>query len=788
MIRNYLLTAWRNIRRNRLFTGLNIFGLAVGLACSILILLWVQDEWSYDRFNPGADRIFRLVETVKQTQTAMVPTAFTTAIRTQLTQVKNVTRIYPAIRVMTVEGRRFDERRVFYADTNFLKVFNYPLVRGVSVLAAPDGVVLTEATAIKYFGSADRAMGRPVFDETDSVMRRVTGVLADVPGNSHLQFDMLLPVVGWDRNMDQTQTWRYFDSYTYVQLADGVQASAATLEDITSRLDAIRNRAIVGTPAVPASLSLQSLTDIHLRSHYRTDVDGMGNIEYVRIFSVVAVLILLIACVNFMNLATALSGGRAKEVGLRKTVGALRWQLVVQFMGESMLLALISLALALLLVYVALPFFNDLAGKTIRLDLLDAGVIGRMLGIAVGTGLIAGCYPAFYLSSFNVIEVIKGRLRLGGQRSFLRNGLVVFQFSIAVILMISTVVIYRQLRFIHDRDPGFDRQHLLYVGMPPTRAGIDAAPLKAELRGLPFVDDLAMTWALPTQVGLSSPLTWRGMDRGMLVIATRIGADDNYIHTMGMKMAAGRYYSTTDDESDSSYVINETAAKVMGVTPAAAIGKLITINGQEGVVIGVVKDFNFKPVYQPVEPLVLKHRRYGDFLLVRVGPGDLPAMLAAIRERFQRMDGGMPFTFGFLDQDMDRLYQSETRMEALFRVFSVLAIVISCLGLFGLATFATRRRTREIGVRKVLGAGEGGIVILLVKEFLVLVAVSLVVAYPLAWFAMHVWLQGFAYQVGISLWVFVAAGLTALAVAFATVGYQTVVAARANPVKALREG
>jgi putative ABC transport system permease protein len=784
------------MRRNRLFTGLNIFGLTIGLACSILILLWVQDEWSYDRFTPGPDRIFRLVETVKETQTAMVPTAFAATIKAQVAEVKRVTRIYPATRVMRVGALRFVERRVFHADTNFLRVFNYPLVRGdggrlsrvdkACVLASPDGIVLTETTAIKYFGSADGAMDRWVFDETDSVLRRVTGVLADVPGNSHLQFDVLLPVAGWDRNIDQTQTWRYFDSYTYVQLADGVQASPVTLSSIASRLDAIRNRAIGGTPAVPASLSLQSLTDIHLRSHYRADLSGMGNIAYVRIFLMVAILILLIACVNFMNLATALSGGRAKEVGLRKTLGAFRLQLVVQFMGESMLLALISLGLALVLVYFALPFFNDLAGKAIRLNLLDPGVIGRMLGIAIATGLIAGCYPAIYLSSFNVIEVIKGRFRLDGRRFFLRNGLVIFQFSVAVILMISTVVIYRQLRFIHDRDPGFDRQRLLYVGMPPTRTGIHAASLKAALRGLPFVDDLAMTWALPTQIGLSSPLTWRGMDKGRLLIATRMGADDNYIHTMGMKMAAGRFYTALDDESDGSYVINEMAARAMGVTPFGAIGKLITINGVEGTVIGVVKDFNFKPVYQPIEPLVLKHREYGDFVLIRVGPGDLGAMLSAIRSRFQRTYGDMPFSFGFLDQDMDRLYAAETRLEMLFRLFSILAIVISCLGLFGLATFATRRRTREIGVRKVLGAGEGGIVLLLVKGFLILVVLSLLVAFPIAWFAMHVWLQGFAYRVSISLWTFAVAGLAALMVAFVTVGYQTVVAARANPVKALR--
>lgn len=786
MIRNYLKTAWRNIRRNRLFAGLNFFGLGTGLACSILILLWVQDEWSYDRFNANAGRVFRLVETVKETQTAMVPTAFAAAGKTQIAQIGNTTRVYSTTRVIKAGARQFDERRVFYADTNFLSIFTYPLVRGDkrSVLAAPDGVVLTVSTAVKYFGSVEAAVGGSVFDETDSVLRRVTGVLADVSGNSHLQFDLLLPVADWDRAMDQTQTWRYFDSYTYLQLAPGVDASEATIHGIERRLNALRDRAIVGTPAVPAVVSLQPLTDIHLRSRFRTDVEGQGNIQYVRIFSVVAVFILLIACVNFMNLATALAGGRAKEVGLRKTVGAFRGQLVAQFLCESLLLALAGLALALVLVYFALPFFNTLTGKAMKLDLWDMRVTGELLGVTVVTGLLAGCYPALYLSSFNVIEVIKGRL--GIQRSFLRNGLVVFQFSIAVVLMISTLVIYRQLRFLHDRDLGFDRDHLLYIGVHPTRAGIDAVALKGELRQLPFVEDLTTTWALPVEVGLSSPLTWRGMDKRTLVIATRLGADENYIRTMGMKMAAGRFYTAADKESDSSYVINETAARVMGVGVASAIGKQITINGKEGTVVGVIKDFNFKPAYQPIEPLVMKHRGDGDFLLMRVGAGDLPAMLAAIRERFTRVCGDTPFSYGFLDQDMDRQYQTEARMEVLFRVFSVLAILISCLGLFGLTAFVARRRTREIGVRKVLGAGEGGIVVLLVREFFVLVALSLVIAFPVAWVAMHIWLQGFVYQVGISPWVFVLAGVAASGMALVTVSYQTIVAARVNPVEALR--
>jgi putative ABC transport system permease protein len=784
MLRNYFKTAFRNMRRNKLFTGLNIFGLATGLACSILIFLWVQDELSYDRFNPAADRIFRLVEKVKDVQTSRVPTAFIAAIKAQVPQAKNATRLYPTHRLMTVNGRTFNETNTFFTDANFLQIFNYPLLRGDrrTVLASPTSVLLTEATAIRYFGSVDRAMNSPIFDQSDSMMRQVTGILANVPANSHLQFDLLMPVSNWDQRMDQTQTWRYFDSYTYVQLAD----RATSVQAIETQLNAIRDRAIVNTLAVPARLYLQPLLDVHLRSHVKNDIEGQGNIEYVRIFSMIAVLILLIACVNFMNLATALSGTRAKEVGLRKTVGALRWQLIGQFMAESLLLALLSLGLALLLVYLVLPSFNSLSGKLISLDLLDLSVLGKMLGIALTTGVLAGCYPAFYLSSFNVVDVIKGQLSVSRKDSFLRNGLVVVQFSIAVVLMISTVIIYQQLRFMHDRDLGFDRKRLLYIRLPQTGEGLDFSALQNELRRLPFVNDLTATWELPTGFHLTSPLRWRGMDKKTLVIITRMGGDEHYIHTMGMKMAAGRFFEATDTDSDSAYVINETAARAMGVAPSDAVGKLITINGREGTVVGVIKDFDFKPVYQPIEPLVMKHRGDGEFLMIRVGSGEVQKMLATIQEKCRGMWGEMPFSYGFVDQDLDRLYQNEAKMGLLFRIFSVLSIGISCLGLFGLATFATRRRTREIGVRKVLGAGEFSVVLLLAKEFLVLVGLALVVAFPLAWYAMHQWLEGYIYKVAISGWVFAGAGVLALVVAFVTVSYQTVRAAMANPVDALR--
>jgi ABC-type antimicrobial peptide transport system permease subunit len=791
MFRNYLKTALRTMQRNKLFTGLNIFGLATGLACSILIFLWVKDELSYDRFNPGVERIFRLSAKVKDIETATIPPAFTWTMKNDIPGIKNATRIIPLQKIITVGTKKFDENHMYYADSNFLRIFHYPLLRGnsASALSVPNTVLLTEATAIKYFGSAGQAMGKSIYIDNDikGATLQVTGILKNIPANSHLHFDLLLPIQNWNMQITDPQPWRYFDSYVYFQLADEVQPSTLALQKIQQQLNTIRNKAIVGTEAVPAVISIHPLTDIHLYSHFRQDVDGQGNIQYVRIFTLVALFIIFIACINFMNLATAMSGARAKEVGLRKTIGALRKQLVFQFIGESILLAFISLSLALLFVRLALPYFNTLASKSISLDLLDIRLIGQILAITLVVGLLAGSYPAFYISSFNVIRVLKGVRASEGKSSYLRNGLVVLQFSVSVALIVSTVVIYNQLHYLHNRDIGFNRQNLLYIPMPEVgdlRNNADA--LKAALDQSPQIGKYTIIGDLPTNLTASAPLTWRGMENGSLVICDRFNVDENFARTFDVQMAAGRFYSKEFKENDSEYVVNEAAARAMQMDPVSAIGKMITVRGQEGSIIGVVKDFNFKPVFQPIEPLVIRHRAQGDYLVIRTAPGTMQKTLASAKACFQEVYGNTPFSYGFVDQDLDHLYSSETRMGSIFNIFSILSIAISCLGLFGLATFSTQRRAKEIGVRKVLGASQAGIVLLLTKEFLQLVALSLLIAFPIAWYAMHRWLREFVYRIDIDAWIFVAAGAAALAVAFLTVGYQTIRTAMANPVNALK--
>lgn len=791
MFRNYLKTALRHIRRNKLFTGLNIFGLATGLACSILIFLWVQDELSYDRFNPGSERIFRLTARVKDIATAQVPTPFAAVLKNRIPGIKNATRICPLEKIITVGENKFNEKRMYYVDSNFLSIFNYPLLRGnkASVLLAPNSVVLTEASAIKYFGGAEQAMGKSIYIDNDikGTTLQVTGILKNVPANSHLQFDLLLPIENWDRQVDSTAPWQYFNNYVYFQLADQVKPNAAVLHRMERQLNNIRNEAIVNTQAVPAVVFAQPLTDIHLYSHLTSDIEGQGNIQYVRMFSLAAVFIIVIACINFMNLATALSGSRAKEVGLRKTIGALRGQLILQFIGESTLLAFAALCIALLLAYAALPFFNTLAAKSLTLDLTDISLTGKVLGITVLVGLLAGSYPAFYISAFNVIKALKGGQILRGKGSFLRDGLVVLQFSISVVLIISTVVIYRQLQYLHNRDIGFNRENLLYITMPEVgdlKNNADA--LKSALSQSPRIGEYTIISDLPTDLYSATPLTWRGMENGTLVICHRLNTDENFIRTFGMKMLAGRFYSSAFKGNDSEYVVNETAARAMRMDPATAVGRMITVRGQEGTIIGVVKDFNFRPVYEPIEPLVIRRRAQGDFLVVRTAGGNIQSTMALVQQCYRKVYGNLPLAYGLVDQDLDHLYTAERRMGSLFNVFAVLSIVISCLGLFGLATFAIQRRTKEIGVRKVLGAGEAGIVVLLSKEFLRLVVLSLLVAFPIAWYAMHQWLQGFVDRITISGWIFVAAGSVSLLVAAVTVSYQTIRAAIANPANSLR--
>ena len=789
MLKNYFTIAFRNLVRNKLFTGLNMLGLAIGLACSMFIFLWVQDELSYDRFNANADKIYRITAKLSDVEAAVTPPPLAMAIEAEIPAIKRATRIIPQHRMITAGTKIFDEKNIYYADTNFLKIFSYPLLEGnlSTALSAPDAVVLTEATAKKYFRSAEAAIGKTIYIDNNitGTQLTVTGILKNIPSNSHLQFDLLLSTKLYD-GMGNAGVWDNYAAYVYFRLDDNFKATPDAINAIERQINAIKNKS--DQSGTHSSLSIQALTDIHLRSNFMLDVGGQGNSRQVTIFSLVAVFILLIACINFMNLSTAISSQRAKEVGMRKTVGAQKRQLIFQFMSESVILCFISLTIAVTLVAILLPGFNQLASKSISLHhLLHIKTAVVLLGTAVIVGALSGSYPAFVISSFNVLKTLKGvQASTTGKRPFI-NGLIVVQFAISVILMISTLIVYQQLQFIKNRNIGFDKDNLLYVQMPQVgdlKDNKDA--LNAMLSQHPDLGDYTITDHLPTYLTTGAPLHWRGMDPQKQVMGSRLRTDENFLKTFGMQLVAGRFFSDDFKADDSSYVVNETALKAMGMTTATAIGQKIAMNDREGTIIGVVKDFNFKPVQQPIEPLVIRNNFAGGYLVMRTSPDNIPHIIEQIKEVFGRIYTDYPFSYGFVNEDLSKLYVTEQRMGKLFTIFSVLSIIIATLGLFGLTTYAVQRRTKEIGIRKVLGASVAGVIVLLSKDFIKLVLIATIIAIPIAWYAMNSWLQDFAYRIELRWWMFALVGLLAVIIALMTVSFQSVKAALVNPVKSLR--
>ena len=755
MIKNYLKTAIRTIVRHKSFSLLNIFGLSIGMSCSILIFLWVADELSYDKFNDNAGKIYRITSNVTDIKAAVVPVPMGMAVKDAIPEIKNATRLKATSSIFTVGNKKFEEKRVFYADTNFLRIFNYPLTAGTvsTVLSRPDGIVITESVAKKYFGTTN-AVGKTLLADNDikTHILTVTGILKDIPSNSHLQFDFLMPMSLFEKTIDYDGSWGNFDLYTYVQMDNSFQPTKTNIKRINSKLyDLYAKNDDTHTKG---EFSIQPLTDIHLRSdHLLLDVEGQGSMEYVRIFSLVAIFILMIACINFMNLSTAMSGQRAKEVGLRKTIGALRSQLIAQFIGESVLLSFISLLIGIAIAILLLPFFNNLTVKNISLSLLDIKIVASLLGTALIVGLLSGSYPALFLSSFQPVKVLKGLKVLPGQKSFFRNGLVIVQFSISIILIISTLVVYNQLQFIRNRDIGFNKENLMYIKMPQVGdLGNNYQALKATLNQYPGISDYSIINYLPTNLTTgTTDAVWPGKDPQLQVIFPHISVDENFAKTFGMHVIAGRFFAKDFMGDRNNYVVNEAALKVMKMDPASAVGKEFTFNGRKGEIIGVLKDFNFKPIHQAVEPLVMKYNGSGGNLVIRTTPANIKNIVAQVKNVFRNVYADYPFSYGFVDEELSKLYISEQQMGKLFNVFAILSVFVSCLGLFGLATYAAQKRIKEIGIRKVLGASVSGIVSMLSKDFMKPVAIAAVVAFPAAWWIMNQWLQGFAYRVEIRL-------------------------------------
>ncbi|MEO5890557.1 MAG: ABC transporter permease [Ferruginibacter sp.] len=786
MLKNYLKIALRNLVHHKAYSILNIAGLAIGMACSILILLWVNDELSFDRFHANANQLYRLTCNAGDFKAAVTPAGMAEGLQSELPEIKAAVRMSkPSTHLFEVGVNKFEEKSGFFADSNFLQVFTFSLVKGnpQTALQRPDGILITESMAKKYFGN-EEALGKTLRkDNSDNCT--VTGILANIPSNSHLQFDFILPMSSIANTDDElkNKAWGDFNFYTYLQLNKNTTASSPALTSLSGRIKKIYKTHI---PKMQIEFQLQPLTAIHLHSDLQIDVPGHGNVQYVNILFIVALFIIAVACINFMNLATARSARRAKEVGLRKVVGAGRYQLILQFLGESMIISFFSLLLAVGIVWLLLPAFNMLAEKKLTFHLFDGKIMLTLLSIAFLTGILSGCYPALYLSGFKPIKVLKGKLTLGGGNLLFRNGLVVTQFVVSIVLLVGTAVVYKQLNFIKNKNLGFEKSNLLYMPMTGELWNKQQA-LKTELLQNPLTSNSSVISELPTKIVAGNiDVKWEGKDPNLQVVIPSMAVDENFISVFKMTMLTGRGFATEFKGDSSNFVINEKAMQVMGMDEKSAVGKSLYFNGIKGTIIGVVKDFNFKSLQYVIEPLVLRLNNWGGLAIVRTQPGNTEATIKAMEKINARLNPSYPFTYDFLDKDIDNLYRSAQQMGRIFNLFAILAIFISCLGLYGLSAFMAEQRIKEIGVRKVLGASIFNIVYLLSGSFTRLIVIAIVVAVPLSWFAIDSWLNGFAYRINVSWIIFVGASLAALLIAWVTVSYESIKAAVANPVKSLR--
>jgi putative ABC transport system permease protein len=811
MLQNHLKTALRQLMRNKGFSLINILGLAVGIACCLIILVFVRDETGFDKFHEKGDRVFRVGLERKYPEHvrhyAIIPQSYARAIKDEFPEVEEVTRFFyfPGNTFNILKGDEvYEEDFAYFADSTFFELFDIPLLRGEpdKVLAEPNKVVLTGSAARKYFGDQDvigevlRVQG---FDN-DFV---VSGICADVPENSHLTFQMLMSTV--ESPFFQQENFVNFAAFTYLLLKPGTDASAleAKLPEVVRKYAAgqIQREFNVSYDEYVAAGNgyryfLQPLPSIYLNSNLENELRPPGSKTRVYIFSVIAVFILLIAIINFMNLATARSAERAKEVGIRKTLGSVRGQLISQFMTEAILVSTLSMFIALTILNLMLPVFNQLAGKSFAFsEVVNVQSIPFFLLFALGVGALAGSYPALVLSSFRPIEVLKGKLVATAHGRWMRNGLVVFQFMISVILIISTIVVYRQMEFIRNKELGFNEQQLLSIQGAGVLDG-QTQSFKDELLRLPEVTSVGACNTLPG--GYFFGVSFRKEGDNETTFGSGVVVDDQFIECMQMELLAGRDFDRRFNDS-LSIMLNETAVKSLGLQDP--VGKRLLTNDNPAsnnneafayfTVIGVVKDFHFQSLHQSISPMFFyKNTAPNDvnnLISVRVAPDNIQQTIGRIEGVWERFLPNQPFKFSFLDRDLTALYQSERVAQKVFGVFAMLAIFIACLGLLGLAAYVTRQRTKEIGIRKVLGASVTNIVGLLSRDFLQLVGIALIAAAPIAWYAMHRWLSDFAYSINLSWQIFALAGLLAVLIAFLTVSYQSIRAAVTNPVDSLKD-
>jgi putative ABC transport system permease protein len=790
MIINYLKIAFRNLVKHKAFSLINISGLAIGMACCLLIVIFVQDELSYDRFHENADRIYRIAS--KENRRGVIadyPFVFSgipPILQNDYSEVLDYVRFDPRENVLvSSEDKEFYEERLFYTDASVFEMFTFPLVKGNPEIALKDpySLVLTQRMADKYF-SGENPVGQTLTIDNEHDYQ-ITGVLREIPRNSHIKFDFLASIATLEAQDPRYGKLWAWNCYTYVLLPKDY-----SYLDLERKFpDFIRRHR--GEKAVGAyTFYLQPLTRIHLHSHLGFEIEANSDIRYVTILSAIAFFILLIACINFMNLSTARSAKRAKEVGLRKVLGAERSRLIKQFLGESLTLSLVALPAAVALIELFLPAFNALTGKDLRIEYFGNSVVFLgLIGILLFVGILSGIYPAFFLSAFRPAAVLKNKLRAGAGSTLFRKALVVVQFSISIVLIAGTIIIAKQLDFIRNKKLGFDKDHVVVMPVVRSGTGQNFEMFKRRMLQNPNVQSVTGSTSAPSFIPTRSVFIPEGAEEGERLVLRNVLVDYNFIQTFGMEIKEGRDFSrdfSTDKKE--AFIVNEAAVKEFGWE--SAVGKkLIDLEGPKGFVIGVVKNFHFRSKHQKIEPLILSllpSSGYVYLISVKINPSNVRETLSFLKSEWKEFSPGWPFEYFFLDDNYDRLYKSEERLRHVFLTFTFLGIFIASLGLFGLAAFTAEQRTKEIGIRKVLGASVPNILILLSKEFARWVLLANIIAWPVAYFAMHRWLQNFAYRTRIGVWVFFLAAFLAFMIAVLTVSYQAVRAALANPAESLR--
>jgi putative ABC transport system permease protein len=803
MFKNYFKTAVRNLMKYKFISFINLFGLTVGLACCLLITTYILNELSYDRYNKNAKNIYRIERTFLNAETGAlslqlgaVAPPFGPLLENDFKNIQQVTRLLPISSIPVKYGENiFNENGLFFAEENVFKVFDFKVTEGnpANALAEPFSVMLDQNIAKKYFGNKDPL--NKVIRLGNQFDCKVTGVYKALPQNSHWHPELLVSfntlkdsAVYGAENLRTNFGNNAF--YTYLLVPDHFNA-----KNFEAQMPAFQNRHIPAEGKMKASdysvLSLRKLTDIHLYSHTDEEIEINGDVKRVYIFGAIALFILLIACINYMNLSSARSVLRAKEIGVRKTAGAVKGELITQFLSESVLIAWLAAALAFALTISALPWLNQLSSQNLSInDLSQWKVLMAILLMPFLVGIFSGIYPAFYLSSFEPVKVLKGVIKKGGGNISFRKALVVFQFSISIVLIIATIIVVQQLNYMQNKSLGFDKDHVVTIGY---NSGLNDSyqSFKDELLSNSNIKDVALSSRIPSGRLLDSQGSQ--LNRGDSLAPSKadikyVVADEDFIPAYGIKIVAGRNFSKDYGMDTSSFLINETAVKALGLkSNENAIGKQFQYGDRKGTIAGVFNDFNFESLHQRIIPLVLLESTgdgYGNISIKT--SGNVPAALAQIEKVWKKYLPEIPYEYNFLDARYAKLYEAEQKESSILIIFSCVAILIACLGLFGLSAFTITQRVKEIGIRKVLGASTRTIVELISKEFLLLVVIAAVFAFPVAWYVMNHWLQNFAYRINIAWWVFVVAGIIAFLIAFATISFQAIKAAIANPVKSLR--